>query len=222
MGMFDIHIDKDKITKDGKDIDPIELPYYIGSNVTFSENTTLGDIWKIIEINKNIFSMIFYDSLGGHKLDKFIEYVNTNKANQDKNENIKYLEIYCEVDTFIKEDKSTTNISYMIHGVGDDGGYSLSFEELPNLMDYIIKIKEDISLSHHDLTTKYYNRIESKSLHKLFNVFSAIFEEISFFGYPQDGKAKDESDKLSKIIDDIENGNIKLEKFDLEEWDNQT
>ena len=187
-----------------------EISNFLSDYVDLGESVTFKRLFDIVSGNVSEFNKIFYSSLGGYKLDPFLQEIENNQTEITKIENI---ELYWNSDKFDNE----ISISPSIKGISfDDKYYSLDFIGLNNLKNCKIKINKDIDVLD-------YNKLENKSkkysmylgekYFTVFDLFNAIFNAISFHGGPSDKQEifkeieksiLESNDKISDEIEDEE------------------
>lgn len=160
-----------------------EICNFLSEPVSLGESVTFKRLFDIVSDNIDNFNNIYFSTLGGHKLDPFLQEI---ENNQTELTNINYIEIYWNCDKFDNE----LSISPSLQGVSDTGlYYSLDFVGLNNIKTCIVDLNENIDILD-------YNKIENKNkkyninlgekTFTLFELFNAIFFQISIHGGPLD------------------------------------
>lgn len=183
-----------------------EIINFLSDTIELGESVTFKRIFSLISPNLDKFNEIFYSALGGYKLDPFLQEIE-NDPTEEKN--MDFLEIHWFSDRYDNE----LNISPSLHGVKfetseveEEQGlvtYALDFTSLNNLKNYVVKINQSVELfEYNEDTEKKYEKVELgyKSF-TLFDLFCAIFFEISFHGGPLDKKErfKELEESISEI-----------------------
>ena len=176
---------------------------FLSENVELGESVTFKRIFEIISGNVDKFNHIFYSSLGGHPLEPYLQEIENNPTESMESD---YLEVYWLCDRHDNE----LNISPSLHGISSktSDSYAMDFVSLNNIKNYNLKINKDVEIFDYD---KIQVDINDESLKTylgekyftLFDLYNAIFGEISFFGGPQDKKEK--FHELEESIEEIEN-----------------
>ena len=206
-------------------IQPGEIISFLSDNVELGESVTFKRLFELVSANLDKFNEIFYSSLGGYILDPYLQEIENNPTESN---DMDYLEIHWFCDKYGSE----LNISPALHGISlkEENYFALDFESLNNLKNYIIKINETVEIIDYVPFAKpdeTINRIDlgNKSF-TLFELFNAIFFEISFHGGPQDKKERYQ--EIEESITDAELEQLEesekftsfeeiLEKFDSED-----
>ena len=203
---------------------------YLSDYVELGESVTFKRLFEVVSFNVDKFNTIFYSALGGYPLEPFLQEIENNPTEKFESE---YLEVYWHCDKYENE----LNIDASIHGVSTltSDNYAMDFASLNNIKDYNIRLNKNVKLfNFSDLPDKNEENINIDSIttylgdksFTLFELYSAIFYEISFFGGPQDKKEK--LSELQESIDEIENmedddKELKLKSLDelFEEFDSK-
>ena len=206
-------------------IQPDELVGFLSDNVELGESVTFKRLFELVSANIDKFNEIFYSSLGGFVLDPFlqeIENIPTESNDMD------HLEIHWFCDKYGND----LNITPSLHGISlkDENYFALDFESLNNLKNYIVKINKAVEIIDYIPFAKSTDSIKKIELgdkfFTLFELFSAIFFEISFHGGPQDKKERYQ--EIEESITDSELEKLEesekftsfedvLERFDAED-----
>ena len=171
---------------------------YLSDNVELGESVTFKRLFEIVSYNVSKFNDIFYSVLGGYTLEPFLQEIENNPTEKFESD---YLEIYWHSEKYEDE----LNISPSLHGVSYNKleKYAIDFASLNNLKNYNVKLNEKVELFKYDMQNFSDDTLDlgNKSF-TLFELFSAIFYEISFFGGPQDKKEKFE--EIGESIIEVE------------------
>jgi hypothetical protein len=188
-----------------KVVDNEDIVMFLSDYVEFGESVTFKRLFEIISDNVEKFNEIFYSSLGGYKLDPFLQEIEN-----DVTENIEsdILEVHWFCDKF--EDEITIEPS--LHGLSSENkteAYAIDFVSLNNvkycnvilntkieLFDYN-KVRGKKKVSEENLSINIGNRSFT-----VFDLFNGILKEISFHGGPQDKYEKFK--ELEESIKEIE------------------
>jgi hypothetical protein len=181
-------------------VDPSDIINFLSENVELSESVTFKRIFDIISYNVDLFNKVFYSSLGGYPLAPYLQEIENNSTQSFDSD---YLEIYWHCDKYEDE----LNIDPSLHGISKLDVYAMDFASLNNLKDYNVKLNTKIEIFD------YTNYKETKEEDKLkvflgeksftvFDLYNAIFYEISYFGGPQQKKEK--LNELEESMEDME------------------
>lgn len=177
-----------------------EISNFLSESVILGESVTFKRLFDIASENIDKFNNIYFSALGGNKLDPYLQEI---ENNQTELTNINHIEVYWNCDKFDNE----LSISPSLQGISDDGlFYSLDFIGLNNIKHCIVSINENVDILD-------YNKIENKNKKyninlgeksfTLFELYNAIFFEISFHGGPLDKhEIQREIEKSISTIDD--------------------
>lgn len=192
-----------------------EIINFLSDDVEFGESVTFERLFDIIADNVFKFNEIFYSSLGGHPLEPFLQEIQNNPTEVIESD-------YLEIRWFSDKYENELNIHPSIGGfsIKEDQNYAIDFVSLNNLKNLNIKLermvkifdyskmKEDLPESEDKETKDYQIELGNKNF-TLFDMFNAIFYEITFHGGPQDKKER--FNDLEDTIDDVK------ESIELEE-----
>jgi len=164
---------------------------FLSENVELGESVTFKRLFEIVSYNIDKFNEIYYSSLGGYKLDPYLQEIENNTTEVIESE---YLEIHWFCDKYETE----LTISPSIHGINTttDYSYALDFVSLNNLKDLVVKINKSVELFDYDKFRKsddkkdFDKTILGDKTFRLFDLYDAIFTEISFHGGPLDKKER--------------------------------
>ena len=189
-------------------IDPIDIINFLSENVELGESVTFKRIFDIISYNVDIFNTIFYSSLGGYPLAPYLQEIENNSTQLFDSD---YLEIYWHCDKFEDE----LSIDPSLHGISKNlDVYAMDFASLNNLKNYNVKLNKKIEIFDYTKKEKDENNLKVYLGEKSFNVFdlyNAIFYEISYFGGPQEKK-----EKLNELEDSLVDTNDEPDFVTLE------
>jgi len=206
----------DKVEK----IHMLEITNFLSDDVEFGETVTLKRLFEIAAANIDKFNEIFYSSLGGYPLEPFLQEIENNPTESVESE---YLEIHWYSDKY--EDNLSIYPSLQGMSSKEDMAYAVDFISLNNIKDHVVKINRmveiydynkmkestDENIKKEDIVIKLGNKPFN-----LFDVFNAIFYEISFHGGPHDKKERldDLEDSIDESKEQIENGEDKGVTFE--------
>lgn len=185
--------DPDKVDK----VHIKDIVRFLSDEVQLGETVTFGRIFEIVSENVNEFNEIFYSSLGGHPLEPFLQEIQNNPTETIESD-------FVEVHWFCDKYENDLSMFPSLHGVSSKNSdvYALDFVSLNNLKDNIIKLNRSVEIFDYNNLTKNEimgDNIDEEKLKKvnlgnksftLFDLFNAIFYEISFHGGPQDKKER--------------------------------
>lgn len=165
-------------------IDPNNILLFLSDTVELGEDLIFKRLFDIISYNVTSFNDIFYSSLDGYLIDPYLQEIENNSTNKN---NIEYLEIYWSNNKF---DKILNSIP-TIHGVSVNEFYALDFVSLNNIKNLKIILNNNFVV--YDYNKILEGKPESKSKIKLgdksfslFDLYDAIFREITYHGGPLD------------------------------------
>lgn len=187
-----------------------EITYYLSDNVELGESVTFKRLFEIVSGNLQKFNEIFYSSLGGYPLEPYLQEIENNPTETIESD---YLEIHWLCDKYENE----LNICPSLHGISikEEMSYALDFTSLNNLKNCNVRINKNV---------EFYDFKKSKDKKEeiikpeeflvnlgdkeftLFELFNAIFYEISFHGGPQDKKERynEMEESMDEIKDNLE------------------
>lgn len=190
--------------------DDVEILYiddivsFLSEYVELGESVTIKRIFEIISANIDKFNEIYYSTLGGLTLEPYLQEI---ENNQTENLDIDYVELYWLCDKFDNE----LNISPSFRGISTKfEDCALDFISLNNIKNCILKTNTIIDIfdyNNMEQTEKNNLQIGNKQF-TLFELFNAIFYEISFHGGPQD---------KNEIFKEIEESISEIDLKDLQE-----
>jgi hypothetical protein len=206
-----------------KEVD--RLHPYLNEVVKLSEDITFGDFFKIIEREKDVFDAVFSSHLGHCPLQLYLDEI---KKPEVKDDEIDYLEIHRYGEYW---DWGDIDMFIGISGISgkSDITYGIGFTPLNELKHLPLRLNEDFEISEVKIPPRsvmYLARLLKKvgipvgkwdnpSPHvyvkgkveiTVYELISAILNEISFYGDPE--KRDDKMDELDRMVDDIKNGDL--------------
>jgi len=190
-------------------VDIEDIVNFLSDPVELGESVTFKKLFSIASFNIEKFNEIFYSALGGFNLEPFLQEIENNPTETIESE---YLEVYW----FCEKYENELNIFPSLHGVSSKEVYGIDFVSLNNLKNFNIRINPVVEIFDYS-KIKNENLENVKDIEKLelgekqftlFELFFAIFHEISFYGGPQDKKEK--LKELEVSIDDVENNIDKI------------
>ena len=181
-------------------IDPNDILLFLSDTVELGENLIFKRLFDIISHNVNDFNDIFYSSLDGYYIDPFLQEIENNPT--DKLD-MDYLEVNWSCNKYDNE----LNVTSTIHGVSNNNSdfYSIDFVSLNNLKKLNISLNKNFTVYDYNKLIEGKNEEDSKfelgeKTFTLFDLYNAIFSEITFHGGPLDKKERFE--ELEKCIED--------------------
>lgn len=179
-----------------------EITNFLSDNVELGESVTFKRLFEVVSANLIKFNDIFYSSLGGYPLEPYLQEIENNPTEVIESD---YLEIHWFCDKYDNE----LNISPSLHGVSTKESeiYALDFTSLNNLKNCIVKINETVNIYDYNKIKENNDNADNNMIlldlgdkaFTLFELFNAIFYEISFHGGPQDKK-----ERFSEMEESIE------------------
>jgi hypothetical protein len=205
------------------------LSYYFRYLVIFDENLTVENFLRHLIPETLVLNTVFQSYLGGCPLEPFFQELEQ-EASEEPNEDIEYVEFYWA--TEIYDNEFDEYCSY--HGIGkpDEEGFrtnwSFSFSPLSNWKHHRLVLNHEYVIEQYHFQgegwdTKYQGKntlFKGKKEFTLWDILSAFFFEISFFGSPENRDEK--AAEIEQISEEYENGNmetITLEEVILEEME---
>jgi hypothetical protein len=186
--------------EDAEKIHPKSIINFLSDTVELSESLTLKSLFDIVSLNIGAFNEIFYTSLGGYPIEPYLQEIENNKTETIESD---FLEFYWMCDKYDNE----LNISPSIHGISINKKetYALDFVSLNNIKNHIVKLNKNVTIMEYRLNDDYnvVNKPFGDLNFTLFDLYNALFTEISFHGGPNDKKER--FDDLQESIIDSEN-----------------
>jgi len=179
---------------------------YLSDNVELGESVIFKRLFEIVSSNLDKFNEIFYSALGGYPLLPYLQEIENNQTESIESE---HLEIYWGCERYENE----LSIFPAFHGVllkeSELESHALDFVSLNNIKNHNIKLNKSVDIFNFEEKDEDLKRVYlgDKSF-TLFDLYSAIFYEISFHGTPQDKKER--FNELEESIKEAE-GNLESE-----------
>ena len=189
-----------------------EIINFLSDNVELGESVTFKRLFELVSANLMKFNEIFYSALGGYPLEPYLQEIENNPTESN---DFDYLEIHWFCDKYDDE----LNICPSLHGISmkDEMTYALDFTSLNNLKNFVVKINESVNLYDYKMIKEDKDEIDIKDIKDtrislgnkaftLFELFNAIFYEISFHGGPQDKKERESEmmESIDEVKDNLE------------------
>ncbi len=230
-----IKLTKDRIIRTN-DFEPDEERYkewevphlipYLNNVVALSDDFTLGDLFRWIEKEKTYFDMLFDSQLGHYDLQLYIDDMKRSVENKKEEEEIEYLEVSRGAERW--DFNNSIDIFLGFHGIGkkDEHGitsYAVEFTPLNELKDLPLKINNHFELGETVTPPQgraYYKKhVEGDVDITLYELISAVLDEISFCGTPEmrDGKLKEIVGRAEEVEKEYKEHPEKFRKFDISE-----
>lgn len=199
------------------------LYLYLNERVVLSNDFTLEDLFHHLYRDGETFDLIFSSCLGHHSLQPWFDEINRSGPKED--DEIDYLEIYRYGEYWGKDCDDNIELCIGFSGVGyniDDPSYGVGFTPLNELKHLPLRLNEDFEISEVKIPPNvimYVARLLKKvgipvgkwdnpSPHvyvkgkvdfTVYELISAILEEISFYGSPEERDSKmDEIEKTTE------------------------
>jgi hypothetical protein len=195
-------------------IDPIEIVRFLSEEVELGESIKFKRLFDIASYSIDKFNEIFYSTLGGYRLEPYLQEIENNPTDKYDTD---YLEIYWFCDKY--EDELTIYPS--LHGVSINEKdqieyYAMDFVSMNNLKNYNIKLNYQVEFFDYNKPDDNNKILLGNKSFTLFDLYTAIFQEISFHGGPLDKRErfKDLEDSIKEIEQNIENKKENLVSFD--------
>ena len=173
---------------DAEKIHPKSIINFLSDTVELSETLTIKRLFDIAALNVGAFNEIFYTSLGGYPIEPYLQEIENNQTDTTE---LDYLEVYWLCDRYDNE----LNICSSLHGVSynDTDTYALDFVSLNNIKNQIIKLNKSVFIQEYNEVINNIDIVDDSlgdMSFTLFDLYNAIFTEISFHGGPQDKKER--------------------------------
>lgn len=188
-------------------INPSDIFLFLSDTVELGEDLCFKRLFDIVSHNVNAFNDIFYSSLDGYLIDPYLQEIENNSTIKN---NIDYLEICWSCNKYDNE----LNIVPIMHGCANNEKdfYALDFVSLNNIKNLNLLLNKKFTFYDYnkliDGKTEDESKIElGEKYFTLFDLYNAIFSEITFHGGPLDKKERfEELEKgiLEESIDDDE------------------
>ena len=206
--------------------------------VDFSQEFTLKDVISICN-NSKIPLDVLSNILNCNVLD-YIEELKKNNADEDKINDMDYLELYWWGTKHTWEGVREDSSMWGFHGVGKLGHisedvlkyckltkkqkleyrekYAVEFTPVYKLANYVIKISKNMHVTDYDCMPRTLDDLSIDLIPSitLIDLLYAIFYEISFCGSPsqRDGKMSE----LQKMVKELDAGTLKTRPLDLKTY----
>lgn len=225
-----IRIEPDKIIYENhrgekEEINIIDLPFYLSEAIEIADDVTFKRIFEIVIMNRTIFDIIFAGSTGRYPLHYYIdEFVKDD--NDDDPDSITYLVVEHAAEVWDFDDITEVSHYHSFHGIREqytdefqkepcDMGISLMMSPIHNLKKYKIRVNNKVKYTKHDTKAKkIVTLVEGDQTINVFEFYSAILHEISWFGTPEERDEK--SNELKETSEALERGEI--ETYEMK-WD---
>ncbi len=188
---------------------------YLNCILHIEEGTTFETFFNIILKDKDFFSEVFKETMGGFDLNQFIKEWKNNLEIKN-NHNISYLEVYRDINLKDNTGIITLDVMNVFEGVikkedGEKERISLDFIPISSLKKIPLRINNDFNIPGQIIENV--NMLTSVKEMTLFEVIESILYDITFYGDP---KSRDQ------IKEDVMNGYnkdtmIQLLTFDMED-----
>jgi hypothetical protein len=176
-----------------------DIVRYLSDNVELGESVIFRRLFSIISCNIDKFNEIFYSSLGGYSLGPYLQEIENNPTETIESE---YLEIHWVAEKF----ENDLSLTPAFHGISTKDSYALDFTSLNNLKNHNIRLNKSVDVFNFKEENEELKHINlGEKSFTLFELFNAIFFEISFHGAPQDKKERFE--EIEESIKEVE-GNL--------------
>jgi len=200
-----------------KEVD--RLSPYLDEVVELSEDFTFGDLFKILEREKDVFDVVFSSHLGHYPLQLYLDEIEKSAPKED--DEIDYLEIRRYGEYW---DWGDIDLSLWFGGLSEktDISYGVGFTPVNELKHLSLRLNENFEISEVKIpprVTMYIARllkkvgipvgkwdnpsphvyVKGKVEFSVYELISAILDEISFYGDPEERDAK-----LVEIEKDVE------------------
>jgi hypothetical protein len=188
---------------------------YLNCILHIEEGTTFETFFNIILKDKDFFSEVFKETMGGFDLNQFVKEWKNNVEIKN-NHNISYLEVYRDINLKDNTGIITLDVMNVFEGVikkedGEKERLSLDFIPISSLKKIPLRINNDFNIPGQIIENV--NMLTSVKEMTLFEVIESILYDITFYGDP---KSRDQ------IKEDVMNGYnkdtmIQLLTFDMED-----
>lgn len=206
------------------------LAPYLGSIIELDEGTKFEDLWKFIEIDADIFSVVFNDQLAGHEVAAFAsQFAKPGRSGEeeiDPDNHIARLEVgwAAESDTYkgavsfyIGADFGGRGPQKAMDGTTFDGGWGVDFMPINDLRGYSFVLNKAVSVFAMNMDTKEKpaNTQMGDRDFTVYDVIGAILDEISWHGDPAEGRAAKKLAEMDQAIEGIKRGEVEFVELDL-------
>lgn len=213
-----------------RDYDVVDsLAPYLGEHIEFAEEITFGDLFNHLRQDIEFYEKVFNVEMGGFPLQPFLDDLDSVplKKKDEGNHSIEYIEIY-RVAEHWDYGEYGLEFEYWLdfHGINTDGsvdgykpgepcGISLSFSPLCELRDYPVRLDKKLEVRDYakdkdgkrSLKAEDLIAIRSGTSYTVHDVFAAILNDITFYGYPdnRDAQLEDLTGRVAELKDMIDN-----------------
>jgi len=181
-------------------INPNDILLFLSDTIELGEDLIFKRLFDIISYNVDSFNDIFYSSLDGYLIDPYLQEIENEPTYKN---DIKSLEIYWNNNKYDGDFISSPSI----HGVSDNINeyYALDFISLNNIKKLKISLNNNFVVYDYTKILEDDSKIDSKielgdKPYTLFDLYNAIFSEITFHGGPLDKIER--FAELEKYVDD--------------------
>jgi hypothetical protein len=199
---------------------------------------TFGDLWRLIEKDRDFYEKVFKEAMGGWPLEPFMKDAASYHERQEEDVKFRFIEIIHrgEINDYSKDEElSELGVSTTIYediygiGTGDDGtgkvaqdiAWSLSFRPISELMDIPLRLNEEFKLY---LTVNKSGKSFERSAidggrygFSVYQILEAVLDEITFHGAPTDRSAT--LADMDQKVAEIKNGTAKMKPLDFDRSD---
>lgn len=201
-------------------VEDIDLPRYLSDEVKIGKNVTFERIFDLFILHKDLFNLIFEKgTLYGYKIENYLD--DYNKPDEGKPDSMTYLEIHWGTDFWDFEGEKEIALYPDFHGIKENYTdenqkepctmpMGLDFTPICELKKYKVRLSDNAEFRGFkpEEEDKFPILLDGKKKFTLFDVITAIFHEISFYGTPEN--RQEQRDKLDDTVKRIESGEEKL------------
>lgn len=218
--------DKDNLSEK----ETITLLPFLNCSIELDDDTLFDDIWNLIVQDYEVYSVIFSEKLGGFPLELFIDQyrkpINDESEDENPENKVETLEAYwlIKIETF--KNKTYFHASSELHGYGPqsytdhagnvikkNGGWSLSFLPINEYKRFKLRLKNTANIRNKNLDNNNFSNYEALVSWTVYDLLSAILEEISFHGSPNDQLRQ--IHELDQSLSEIRDGAAEFFEIDL-------
>ena len=170
---------------------------YLNNRIEIAKNFTLGDFFKIIEKEVDIYELLFSSHLGHFPLKPFVDDCFKDIQSKNDDMNIEFLECRWGAELADWGDGKEFEIYVDFHGWGswyaehlkerETGGIAIEFTPLYELKNLSLRLNENFRL-YDGKTFKTIRK--GKRKFTVYDVFGAILDELTFSGLPEQRNKK--------------------------------
>lgn len=223
-----------KATKEGRKwkheevLTPIEdLIPYLQHQLVLKQGTRFEHVWKYVVRSADMLEKVFSGALGRHPLAPYVADSNREPSEDDDDEKngMRFLELHWHATCREFKGDASFNLYPSFHGVGphtyvngdgveetiQDSGWSVSMTPVCDLMSYELKINNRVKVyARKGKSINVEIAAEGDRPFTVYDALDAIFEEISFYGSPDDkvrecaeidqrvAEAKEDCDRMAR------------------------